>query len=86
MFEGKYPTEDGTGKEGIPGAYATVLLTVMSVLRDMHRHEEQAGGELYTRGIGLCLANSAMYQRGDVIGEERSARRSNMTAPTRRTN
>ncbi|WP_219835014.1 hypothetical protein [Paenibacillus sp. R14(2021)] len=67
VFEGKYPTQDGTGKETIPDDYATVLLTVMSVLRDMHNHEEEAGGAAYTRGIGLCLANSAMYQRGDVI-------------------
>ncbi|SFI49336.1 hypothetical protein SAMN02799624_01032 [Paenibacillus sp. UNC496MF] len=78
VFEGKYPTPDGAGKEGIPGDYATVLLTVMSVLRDMHNHEEAeeaAGGTEYTRGIGLLLANSAMYQRGDVLGEgdERAA-------------
>ncbi|QHT60853.1 hypothetical protein GXP70_13465 [Paenibacillus lycopersici] len=69
VFSLKYPTEDGTGKETIPGEYATVLLTVMSVLRDMHNHEEEAGGAAYTKGVGLCLANSAMYQRGDVIGE-----------------
>ncbi|RAP73780.1 hypothetical protein DL346_26365 [Paenibacillus montanisoli] len=69
VFEGKYPTEDGLGKEPIPGDYATVLLTVMEVLRDMHHHEEEQAGEAYTSGIGLCLANSAMYQRGDVIPE-----------------
>ncbi|MDF2719316.1 MAG: hypothetical protein K0R28_6241, partial [Paenibacillus sp.] len=28
VFEGTYPTEDGQGKESIPGDYATVLLTV----------------------------------------------------------
>ncbi|MFC5649505.1 hypothetical protein ACFPYJ_10240 [Paenibacillus solisilvae] len=72
VFEGSYLTEDGKGKETIPGEYATVLLTVMNVLRDMHNHEESDAGEAYTSGIGLCLANSAMYQRGDVIapGEE----------------
>lgn len=71
VFEGSYPTEDGSGRETIPGDYATVLLTVMSVLRDMHHYEEDAaGGSEYTPGIGLCLANSAMYQRGDVIGPE----------------
>ncbi len=73
VFEGSYPKEDGTGKETIPGDYATVLLTVMNVLRDMHNHEEEAGDSggraPYTTGIGLCLANSAMYQRGDVIAE-----------------
>ncbi|MBD2867235.1 hypothetical protein [Paenibacillus arenilitoris] len=69
VFEGSYPNEDGTGKETIPESYATELLTVMSVLRDMHNHEEEAGGIAYTSGVGLCLANSAMYQRGDVIRE-----------------
>ncbi|OMF23499.1 hypothetical protein BK133_24225 [Paenibacillus sp. FSL H8-0548] len=69
VFEGSYPTEDGTGKETIPGDYATVLLTIMNVLRDMHRHEEAAKASDYTAGIGLCLSNSAMYQRGDVIGD-----------------
>jgi hypothetical protein len=69
VFEGTYPTEDGQGKESIPGDYATVLLTVMNVLRDMHNHEEHSGDGAYTTGIGLCLANSAMYQRGDVIAD-----------------
>jgi len=67
VFEGTYPTEDGKGKESIPGVYATVLLTVMNVLRDMHKHEEASEGNDYTAGVGLCLSNSAMYQRGDVI-------------------
>jgi hypothetical protein len=69
VFEGSYPTEDGKGKETIPGDYATVLLTVMNVLRDMHNHVEESSNESSTSGIGLCLANSAMYQRGDVIAE-----------------
>ncbi|QGQ95310.1 hypothetical protein EHS13_10640 [Paenibacillus psychroresistens] len=69
VFEGSYPNEDGNGKEKIPGDYATVLLTVMNVLRDLHNHEEENSDESYTTGIGLCLANSAMYQRGDVIAE-----------------
>ncbi|GGD81522.1 hypothetical protein [Paenibacillus nasutitermitis] len=75
VFEGSYPTEDGTGKETIPGDYATVLLTVMSVLRDMHNHEEAEAGDVYTSGVGLCLANSAMYQRGEVLapGEDETA-------------
>jgi hypothetical protein len=69
VFEGTYPTEDGQSKESIPGEYATILLTVMNVLRDMHRHEEVGGSEPYTSGIGFCLANSAMYQRGDIMAE-----------------
>lgn len=78
VFEGRYPTEDGTGKEGIPGDYATVLLAVMSVLRDMHRHDEaaltSAAREAGTAGIGLLLANSAMFQRGDVLTSEEAER------------
>ncbi|MBB6675622.1 hypothetical protein H7C19_33670 [Cohnella nanjingensis] len=78
VFEGRYPTEDDTGKEGIPIDYATVLLTVMSVLRDMHRHDEAARAAAAqnagTAGIGLLLANSAMYQRGDVLTPEEAER------------
>ncbi|MDQ6419075.1 hypothetical protein RB620_06445 [Paenibacillus sp. LHD-117] len=76
VFEGSYPKEDGTGKEKIPGDYATVLLTVMQVLRDMHNHEEEKNDAGYTTGIGLLLSNSSMYQRGDVIPEETEAERS----------
>ncbi|WP_028596854.1 hypothetical protein [Paenibacillus pasadenensis] len=72
VFELDYPTEDGSGKEPIPEAYKTELLTVMNLLRDMHRHEEApdpSGAGAGPSGIGLCLANSSMYQRGDVLGE-----------------
>jgi hypothetical protein len=65
VFEVAYPKEDGKGKEMIPPDYATELLTVMHVLRDMHRHEEITSDE-QTDGIGLLLANSAMFQRGDI--------------------
>ncbi|MGO4269873.1 hypothetical protein AB4Z22_08520 [Paenibacillus sp. TAF58] len=65
VFEVAYPKEDGKGKEMIPPDYATELLTVMHVLRDMHRHEEIMSDE-QTDGIGLLLANSAMFQRGDI--------------------
>jgi hypothetical protein len=71
VFEGTYPTADGQGKESIPGEYSTVLQTVMNVLRDMHNHEEEGGADVYTSGVGLCLANSAMYQRGDVMADEK---------------
>ncbi|WP_028611371.1 hypothetical protein [Paenibacillus harenae] len=70
VFEGSYPKEDGSGKETIPGDYATVLLTVMNVLRDMHHHVEEDAAISFTSGVGLCLSNSAMYQRGDVVTEE----------------
>ncbi|MDB4866241.1 MAG: hypothetical protein JWR03_574 [Cohnella sp.] len=70
VFEGTYSTEDGQGKESIPGEYSTVLQIVMNVLRDMHNHEEERGTDVYTSGVGLCLANSAMYQRGDLMADE----------------
>jgi hypothetical protein len=69
VFTLGYPTEDGKGKEVIPASYKTVLLTVMNVLRDLHHHVEEED-DIYTRGIGLLLSNSAMFQRGDVIPEE----------------
>ncbi|CAM4468571.1 hypothetical protein [Paenibacillus macerans] len=61
VFEGRYPSEDGSGKEGIPRDYATVLLTAMHTLRDM----EQADVEMDGPGVlaGVFLADSAMYQR-----------------------
>ncbi|MCL6457295.1 MAG: hypothetical protein K6T85_04750 [Gorillibacterium sp.] len=71
VFEGAYPKEDGTGKESIPAEYATILLTVMNVLRDMHHWEEEPNNAV-TPGVGLLLANSAMYQRGDILGDDSS--------------
>ncbi|GIO65848.1 hypothetical protein [Paenibacillus cookii] len=65
VFEGTYPKEDGTGKEPIPGRYATKLLSVMHMLGEMHRYPADAAERPGT-GIGLCLANSAMFQRGSV--------------------
>lgn len=65
VFEGTYPKEDGTGKEPIPGRYATKLLCVMHMLGEMHRYSADAGERPGT-GIGLCLANSAMFQQGSV--------------------
>ncbi|WP_052487169.1 hypothetical protein [Gordoniibacillus kamchatkensis] len=64
VFEGAYPKEDGDGKETIPPDYATELVTVMHALRDMHRHDALPSADA-TGGIGLLLANSAMFQRGD---------------------
>lgn len=72
VFEGVYPKENGDGKEPIPPGYATELLTVMNVLRDMHRHETPPSADA-TEGIGLLLANSAMFQRGDYDPEREEA-------------
>lgn len=61
IFEGKYPSEDGTGKEGIPADYATTLLTLMHTLGDMDHPVAEAFGNNIP--VGVLLADSAMYQR-----------------------
>lgn len=66
VFEGSYPKEDGSGKEPIPGTYATQLLTIMHMLGEMHKYDGDIEESAALKGIGLCLANSAMYQRGSV--------------------
>lgn len=58
---GTYPTEDGSGREGIPPEYATNLLTVQHQLRDMK--QEDVCWETHNPEIGLLLADSSMYQR-----------------------
>lgn len=61
IFEGKYPTADGSGKVIIPPDYATLLLQVMHTLG----HMEQAPDETDradTR-IGVLISDSAMFQR-----------------------
>nr|WP_145156959.1 hypothetical protein [Paenibacillus terrae] len=70
VFERGYPKEDGSGKEIIPAGYKTSLLTVMNVLRDIHRYDGDVQEGKATTGVGVLLANSAMYQRGDVDPEE----------------
>ncbi len=61
VFCGKYPTEDGTSREGMPEEYRTNLLTVMNTLRDMKQPDAK-----WTENVseaGLLLADSAMFQR-----------------------
>jgi len=69
VFNGKYPTEDGKGREGIPADYRTNLLTVMQALRDM-KQSDVRWREPVTE-IGLLLADSAMFQRIYPDGDER---------------
>ncbi|TLS52465.1 hypothetical protein FE782_10905 [Paenibacillus antri] len=61
IFEGKYPKEDGDGREGIPDHYATLLLNVMHTLGDMQQEVIRFQGENCM--IGVLLSDSAMYQR-----------------------
>ena len=48
----------------IPEAYATELQIVFNALRDMHRPDETAWLHGQT-GVGLAIADSLMFQRGD---------------------
>lgn len=61
VFNGKYPSEDGTFLEGIPGDYATILLNIMHTLRDMDQKELLWEGE--NTKMGVLLSDSAMFQR-----------------------
>ncbi|MEV5025152.1 hypothetical protein [Paenibacillus sp. LPE1-1-1.1] len=61
VFEGKYPSEDGTGKEGMPPAYATTLLNVMHTLGNMDQELEQTDETM--QQVGILIADSAMFQR-----------------------
>ncbi|MBB3153068.1 hypothetical protein FHS16_003127 [Paenibacillus endophyticus] len=61
VFEGQYPSEDGSGKEGIPPGYATMLLNIMHTLGNME-HELEPAEELMSR-VGVLIADSAMFQR-----------------------
>ena len=61
VFAGKYPKEDGSGREEMPDAYKTNLVTVMHTLREMAN--EEASFREATDEIGILLADSAMFQR-----------------------
>lgn len=61
IFRGKYPSEDGSGKESIPADYATTLLNVMHTLGNMEQDNIEA--EDAGQGIGVLIADSAMFQR-----------------------
>lgn len=61
VFNGKYSSEDGTVKEGIPKEYATILLTLMNTLSNMDQKEILWEGE--NTPMGILLADSAMFQR-----------------------
>ncbi|OPA80516.1 hypothetical protein BVG16_07255 [Paenibacillus selenitireducens] len=61
IFQGKYPSEDGTGKESIPQDYATTLLQVMHTLGHMDQDWEQTEDAM--QQVGVFIADSAMFQR-----------------------
>jgi hypothetical protein len=61
IFQGTYPSEDGSGKEQIPSDYATTLLQVMHTLGNMDQDVVETAEEPLQ--VGVFIADSAMFQR-----------------------
>lgn len=69
VFAGKYPRHRGEPKrEPIPPEYASELQTVFNALNQMNqpRNEWDCG----TRGIGVVVSDSLMFQRGEPQGSD----------------
>jgi hypothetical protein len=69
VWQDSYPSEaDPTKRVPIPDAYANELQVVVNALKDMNqkRVEWQAG----TRGIGVLVSDSLMFQRGEPNGSD----------------
>jgi hypothetical protein len=62
VFLGKYPANSPEARP-IPGAYATTLCTVFNQLRDMNQPDIE--WQDATHGVGVFLADSAMFQRAE---------------------
>ncbi len=67
IFKGSYETEEGS-KQGIPARYATELLTLIGALNDMDQKE--IVWDCGTRGIGVLVSDTLMFQRFMAHGEE----------------
>jgi hypothetical protein len=71
IYRGRYPTVDKARrkpgepvvKEPIPPAYATELQAVITALNDME--QKDVAWECGTRGVGVVVSDSMMFQRGD---------------------
>jgi hypothetical protein len=64
IFRGKYPkSAKPADRKEIPPAYATELQTVMNTLNDMQ--QKRVEWDCGTRGIGVLISDSLMFQRGD---------------------
>jgi len=64
IFHGRYPrSAKPEDQKTIPPAYATELQTVMNTLNDMK--QERVEWDCGTRGIGVMVSDSLMFQRGD---------------------
>lgn len=60
VFQGRFP-HGSSAAQGIPVDYATTLAVVFNQLRDMEQSE--VSWEQGTDGVGVLLADSAMFQR-----------------------
>jgi hypothetical protein len=71
IFHGRYPTVDRSrrqpgrrvGREPIPPAYATELMTVITALNDME--QKDVAWDCGTRGVGVVVSDTMMFQRGE---------------------
>lgn len=64
IFNGRYPRSGKPeNRIPIPPGYATELQTVMNALNDMK--QDRVEWDCGTRGIGLLVSDSLMFQRGD---------------------
>ena len=64
IFRGLYPrSAKREDRKGIPPEYATELQTVMNTLNDMK--QERVEWDCGTRGLGVVVSDSLMFQRGD---------------------
>jgi hypothetical protein len=65
IFQGSYPKVDLDAKsgarEGIPGDYASELLTVLNALGDMKQDDVRY--ETGPRGVGVLVSDTMMFQR-----------------------
>ena len=62
VFLGKFP-DNSPAAQGIPADYATTLLVVFNQLRDLEQAE--VSWDQGTEGVGVLLADSAMFQRAE---------------------
>lgn len=67
IFTGQYATADG-GKSRIPSSYATEILTLINALNDMDQNDTV--WDCGTRGMGVLVSDSLMFQRYLSHGEE----------------
>ena len=64
IFRGRYPkSAKPEDRKTIPPAYAIELQTVMNTLNDMK--QDRVEWDCGTRGIGVMVSDSLMFQRGD---------------------